>query len=415
MIKLLLRINAKLSRRSHPRYSLRDHASFEPFLPLSATSGDNFSGVRTISTWDEGNFRTVNDLRRSALTLHKWRHLNRYPVKIQAFHSQSSIESAAATAICSKTSFQSSHSGISKSFFKVGFINPCTRLGFKDGISRHCIFAVHCMPIRAHMGHAHDHHDHTHNDDTGEAGERVSRLGFLADIFLTVGKGCAGYVSGSTAVIADAAHSMSDVVLSGVALWIFKAARAPKDQMHPYGHGKFETLGALGISSMLLLTGGGIAWHAVEVLQGLLSATDVTNLSFHSDSEGGFFKLFRHEHGSHEHHTGHDIEHEGLALTATIISIGIKEGLYWITKKVGDARGSELLKANAWHHRSDAISSVIALLGVGGAMLGWRFLDPIAGILVSGLVLRAGLQTGYKRSLWIQLSQSLFFLLSKQQ
>lgn len=65
---------------------------------------------------------------------------------------------------------------------------------------------------RTHMGHAHDHQEHKHNDDTGEAGERVSRLGLIADICLTVGKGFAGYASGSTAVIADAAHSMSDVV-----------------------------------------------------------------------------------------------------------------------------------------------------------------------------------------------------------
>eukprot|EP00250_Pteridium_aquilinum_P015161 c22420_g1_i2 orf=614-2557(-) len=253
-----------------------------------------------------------------------------------------------------------------------------------------------CAFSRTHMGHAHEHHDHKHNDDTGEAGERVSRLGLIADICLTAGKGFAGYASGSTAVIADAAHSMSDVVLSGVALWIFKAARAPKDQMHPYGHGKFETLGALGISSMLLLTGGGIAWHAFEVLQGLLSATDATSVvsNLHSGAEHANSIKHEHAHGGHYH--GFDKEHQALALTATLISIGVKEGLFWVTKRVGDARGSELLKANAWHHRSDAISSVIALLGVGGAMLGWHFLDPLAGLLVSGLIFRAGLQTGYR-------------------
>ncbi|MCO5568470.1 hypothetical protein L7F22_022169 [Adiantum nelumboides] len=167
--------------------------------------------------------------------------------------------------------------------------------------------------------------------------------------------------------------------------------------MHPYGHGKFETLGALTISSMLLLTGGGIAWHAFEILQDLLSATDVTQLTSNIDSGPDYTKVFRHEHGPGVHHHEIDKEYQGLALAATIISIGVKEGLYWITKKVGDARGSELLKANAWHHRSDAISSVIALLGVGGAMLGWHFLDPIAALVVSGLIVRAGLQTGYRR------------------
>lgn len=269
---------------------------------------------------------------------------------------------------------------------------PSFRFSKPDGRMHRVI----CAFNRTHMGHAHDHQEHKHNDDTGEAGERVSRLGLIADICLTVGKGFAGYASGSTAVIADAAHSMSDVVLSGVALWIFKAARAPKDQMHPYGHGKFETLGALGISSMLLLTGGGIAWHAFEALQGLLSATDATSVVSTIQSGTEHANCLKHDHAHGGHHHGFDKEHQYLALSATLISIGVKEGLFWVTKRVGDARGSELLKANAWHHRSDAISSVIALLGVGGAMLGWHFLDPLAGLLVSGLIFRAGLQTGYR-------------------
>lgn len=249
---------------------------------------------------------------------------------------------------------------------------------------------------RTHMGHSHDHHEHDQNDDSAEAVERVCRLGLIADICLSAGKGFAGYVSGSTAVVADAAHSMSDIVLSGVALWVFKAARAPKDQMHPYGHGKFETLGALGISSMLLLTGGGIAWHAFEVIQGLLSATDGTSLinSIQSGVEHASSSGDGHSHRGHHH--GFDKEHQAVALSATLISICVKEGLFWATKRVGDARGSELLKANAWHHRSDAISSVIALLGVGGAMLGWHFLDPLAGVLVSGLIIRAGVKSGYR-------------------
>lgn len=91
-------------------------------------------------------------------------------------------------------------------------------------------------------------------------------MGLAADIGLAAGKAFTGYLSGSTAIIADAAHSVSDVVLSGIALWSFKAGMAPKDKEHPYGHGKFETLGALGISCMLLATAGGIAWHALDLL-----------------------------------------------------------------------------------------------------------------------------------------------------
>ncbi|KAJ8636430.1 hypothetical protein MRB53_010697 [Persea americana] len=235
---------------------------------------------------------------------------------------------------------------------------------------------------RWHVDHSYHHHHH------GTVGERVSRLGLAADIFLASGKAVTGYLSGSTAIIADAAHSVSDIVLSGVALWSFKAARAPKDKEHPYGHGKFETLGALGISCMLLATAGGIAWHTVDVLMCLLSTPDTV---YHSWAHGHEHK---HSHGGHHH--GIDMEHPILALNMTLISIGVKEGLYWITKLAGEREGSGLLKANAWHHRADAVSSVVTLIGVGGAILGVQFLDPLAGLLVSGMILKAGVETGYQ-------------------
>ncbi|KAJ7235000.1 hypothetical protein O6H91_Y449500 [Diphasiastrum complanatum] len=247
---------------------------------------------------------------------------------------------------------------------------------------------------RHHMGHSH--HQHGPQQSLGGPGERVARLGLVSDIALAIGKTAAGYISGSTAIIADAAHSISDVVLSGVALWSLKAARAPKDKEHPYGHGKFETLGALGISSMLLVTGGGIAWHALEVLQAVIPSLNTINLHSVADSVAQQLHVHEHgnDHGGHQH--GIDMEHQGVALCAAIVSIGVKEGLYWITKSVGDKQGSQLLKANAWHHRSDAISSIVALIGVGGAMLGVPFLDPLAGLLVSGMIIKAGLQTGYQ-------------------
>ncbi|XP_052180255.1 metal tolerance protein C1 isoform X2 [Diospyros lotus] len=177
-------------------------------------------------------------------------------------------------------------------------------------------------------------------------------------------------------------------VLSGVALLSFKAARVPKDKEHPYGHGKFETLGALGISCMLLGTAGGIAWHALDLLLGLFSsAPEIASQS-----------LGQHMHNHHNggHHHGIDMDHPILALSMTIISISVKEGLYWITKGAGEREGSGLMKANAWHHRADAVSSFVALVGVGGSILGVKFLDPLAGLLVSGMILKAGLETGYQ-------------------
>ncbi|XP_060179936.1 metal tolerance protein 2 isoform X1 [Lycium barbarum] len=234
----------------------------------------------------------------------------------------------------------------------------------------------------------HSHHDH-HDLRSGKDGERIFRLGLAADVSLAVSKAFTGYVCGSTAIIADAAHSISDVVLSGVALLSFKAARVPKDKEHPYGHGKFETLGALGISGMLLATAGGIGWHALDVLLGLWSAApEVVNQSM--------THLHQHEHHHSGHHHGFDMDHPILALNVTIFSIAVKEGLYWITKRAGDRVGSGLMKANAWHHRADAVSSVVALIGVGGSILGVRILDPLAGLVVAGMIMKAGLETGYQ-------------------
>ncbi|OMO63761.1 hypothetical protein CCACVL1_22294 [Corchorus capsularis] len=237
------------------------------------------------------------------------------------------------------------------------------------------------IPRRWHFGHSHDHRDHQHN--ITKEGEKIFRLGLGADIGLAAGKALTGYLSGSTAIIADAAHSVSDVVLSGVALWSFKAAKAPKDEEHPYGHGKFETLGALGISCMLLATAGGIGWHALDILAGLFSTAPEV-LDSHSLAHG------------HSHHHGIDMDHPILALNMTIVAICIKEGLYWITKRAGEKQNSGLMKANAWHHRADAISSVVALIGVGGSILGVKFLDPLAGLVVSGMILKAGLEAGYQ-------------------
>ncbi|CAN6300935.1 unnamed protein product [Urochloa humidicola] len=138
---------------------------------------------------------------------------------------------------------------------------------------------------------------------------------------------------------------------------------------------------------MLLVTSGGIAWHAFEVLQGVISsAPDIIGNTLHAHDN----------HGSGGHHHGIDLEHPVLALSMTTLAISVKEGLYWITKRAGEKEGSGLMKANAWHHRADAISSVVALVGVGGSILGLPLLDPLAGLIVSGMILKAGIQTGYE-------------------
>ncbi|KAM6558425.1 hypothetical protein CsatA_027664 [Cannabis sativa] len=240
------------------------------------------------------------------------------------------------------------------------------------------IHPLYGIPRRWHGGHSH------HNHGSGGESEKIFKLGLASDVVLATGKALTG-----------------PKVLSGIALVSFKVANAPKDKEHPYGHGKFETLGALGISCMLLATGGGIAWHALDLLHGLLSVDhQIVNQSLIQD----------HSHGHHHvgHHHGIDMNHPILALSVTIMSISVKEGLYWITKRAGERTNSGLMIANAWHHRSDAISSVVTLIGVGeelqlfvtvlfgGAILGVKFLDPLAGVVVSGMILKAGLETGYQ-------------------
>ncbi|XP_024017715.1 metal tolerance protein 2 isoform X3 [Morus notabilis] len=249
--------------------------------------------------------------------------------------------------------------------------------------------SIYNIPRRWHLGHSHNGGHEDRRRVSGKESEKIFRLGLASDVVLAVGKALTGYVSGSTAIVADAAHSVSDVVLSGIALLSFKVANTPKDKEHPYGHGKFETLGALGISCMLLATAGGIAWHAFNLLLGLMSTEQ--HLVDHSliQDQG-------HSHRGGGHHHGIAMEHPVLALTVTIMSISIKEGLYWITKRAGERQNSGLMIANAWHHRADAISSVVALIGVGGSILGVKFLDPLAGVVVSGMILKAGLETGYQ-------------------
>ena len=186
----------------------------------------------------------------------------------------------------------------------------------------------------------------------------VTWLGLLANLALALLKGVAGIFSNSAAMIADAGHSFSDLLSDLVALWALRMAQTPKDQNHPYGHGKFETIGALFLALMLIATGIGIAIHAFEQVD-------------QREVPGN------------------------LALAVAIASILFKEALYRITAYIGERNHSRILIANAWHHRSDAISSLVALIGIGGAQWGFPVFDPIAGILVAGWIIKIGLTIGY--------------------
>ncbi len=180
-------------------------------------------------------------------------------------------------------------------------------------------------------------------------------VGSVFNLLLTVGKIIAGIVGKSSAMIADGVHSLSDLVTDIIVLVFIKISGKERDKDHQYGHGKFETFATMLISFTLMVVGAGIFWT-------------------------GSKKVF-------DSINGVVLEQPGyIALYAALISIVTKEGLYWYTKIIGEKVNSQAMVANAWHHRSDAFSSIGTALGISGAILlgeQWRVLDPIAGIIVS--------------------------------
>lgn len=193
---------------------------------------------------------------------------------------------------------------------------------------------------------------------------KVTIVGMVVNVLLLLLKAFAGIVGKSGAMIADAVHSLSDFATDIVVLVFFKVASKPSDSKHKYGHGKYETLATTIIGIVLFCVGIGILVDSVERV----------------------IKVF----------DGEVIGEPGIiALAAAFISIAAKEGLYWYTYIAGKRINSQAVIANAWHHRSDALSSIATLVGIGGAIfLGekWRILDPIAAAFVSVFILKVAIQ-----------------------
>eukprot|EP00929_Paragymnodinium_shiwhaense_P112209 TRINITY_DN80472_c0_g1_i1.p1 TRINITY_DN80472_c0_g1~~TRINITY_DN80472_c0_g1_i1.p1 ORF type:complete len:554 (+),score=94.35 TRINITY_DN80472_c0_g1_i1:50-1711(+) len=202
----------------------------------------------------------------------------------------------------------------------------------------------------------------------GEA-ERVTILAAVINVMLAAVKLVAGMWSGSAALVADAWHSLSDLVSDAVTFWAVRMAQEPPDSEHPYGHGRYEALGALGVSALVMSAGVGIAVDAWQRL--LLLANTWELVSFGSIGASST-----------------------LAFAACLISILSKEFLFRVTEVVGRRLNSPALLANAKHHRSDALSSVIAALGILGARFGVSTFDPLAALGVAILVLRMGASVG---------------------
>lgn len=184
---------------------------------------------------------------------------------------------------------------------------------------------------------------------------KVTWVGFFANLVLSIAKLLAGIFGRSGAMIADAVHSISDFATDVVVLAFVKVSAKPKDEGHDYGHGKYETLATVIIGLALFAVGVGILINSIELIRQVVD--------------------------------GVVIDRPGLiALVAAAVSIVVKEALYWYTILAARRVNSSAMEANAWHHRSDAFSSIGTLIGIGGAyFLGeqWRVLDPIAAVIVS--------------------------------
>jgi cation diffusion facilitator family transporter len=191
-----------------------------------------------------------------------------------------------------------------------------------------------------------------------QASKKVTIIGAVANVILSTGKILAGVFGNSPVMIADGVHSASDLVSDAVVVWGMQLGKASADEDHPYGHGRFETLATLFLAFALFAVAIGIIVDAVDRL------------------------------GSPELITPPEL----IALWAAVLSIIIKEGLYHYTVIVGRKYNAKAIIANAWHHRSDAISSVAALAGIGGAMLGLPLLDPVAAVAVAVIVGKMGLE-----------------------
>lgn len=193
---------------------------------------------------------------------------------------------------------------------------------------------------------------------------KVTWIGSLVNFLLVVFKFMAGIVGHSAAMIADAVHSLSDFATDIVVLVFTRISNKPQDKSHDYGHGKYETLATAIIGIALFAVGVGICWN------GLLAIRTVW--------------------------LGGTLPAPGmLAFWGALISIVSKEILYRYTIQVGRKVNSNAVIANAWHHRSDALSSIGTAIGIGGAIWmgeSWRVLDPMAAVVVSFFIVKVSVQ-----------------------
>ena len=186
---------------------------------------------------------------------------------------------------------------------------------------------------------------------------RVTYVGALVNIFLTIIKIGFGFFGQSAALIADGIHSLSDLVSDFFVIIAIKLGSREADHDHPYGHRRFETMATVLLGAGLVVIAGGIAWDAAERL------LDPAKLLIPNKDTMGI----------------------------AVVSILANEWLFHYTKRVGEETRSKLLLANAWHHRSDAFSSIVVLFGIGAVLIGYPFADAVAAVIVAIMIAKMGI------------------------
>lgn len=199
--------------------------------------------------------------------------------------------------------------------------------------------------------------NHPDTLDFQKVANKVSFITIIENVLLSLFKLFAGIVAHSNAMISDAIHSASDVFSTIVVIIGIKLASKESDREHPYGHERMECVAAIVLSMVLFITGLAIGVDAAEsIIKGNYETMEVPGV---------------------------------LALVAAIVSIATKEAMYWYTRHYAKKLDSSALMADAWHHRSDAFSSVGALIGVGGAILGFPVMDSIASLVIFVFIAKA--------------------------
>lgn len=193
---------------------------------------------------------------------------------------------------------------------------------------------------------------------------KVTLLGSFVNLLLVIFKFLAGIAGHSAAMLADAVHSLSDFITDVIVILFVRISNKPQDKSHDYGHGKYETLATALIGVALLGVGLGILWNGANEILAFLRGEQLRSPGM-------------------------------LALVAAAVSIVLKEILYQYTVRMGKKYNSQAVIANAWHHRSDALSSIGTAVGIGGAILlgpHWAVLDPVAAVVVSFFIMRVSIK-----------------------